>query len=131
MVAYFSQFVCYNGLMPKHLIPVLCLVSATILLVMLNFTTPLGVGPLGVLVFFTTFYALMFGLAVGLVSLLMRALGKSSRRRLYLYAAALAFGPVLMMLLQAMGSMSLITIGLVVVFVFLCCFLISKRTQTA
>lgn len=117
--------------MSKHLIPVLCLVSATILLVMLNFTTPMGVGPFGVLVFFTTFYALMFGLAVGLVGLLMRVLGKSSRRRLYLYAAAVAFGPVLMMLLQAMGSISLMTVGLVAVFVFLSCFLISKRTQVS
>ena len=53
--------------MPKHLVPVMSLLAAVILLVMLNFTTPAGVGPFGVLVFFTTFYILMFGVALALV----------------------------------------------------------------
>lgn len=116
--------------MPRHLIPVLSLLSAVVLLIMLNFTNPAEVGPLGVLVFFTTFYVLMFGLAVGLVRILMRALGKTSRRRMYLYGAAIAFGPVLLMLLQAFGSINLGTVTLTALFVLLCCFVINRRTQT-
>ena len=43
--------VCYNRLMPKHLIPVLSFGAAAVILLMLNFTTPAEIGPFGVLVF--------------------------------------------------------------------------------
>ena len=66
MVTSTIRFLWYNRLMPKHLVPVMSLLAAVILLVMLNFTTPAGVGPFGVLVFFTTFYILMFGVALAL-----------------------------------------------------------------
>ena len=44
--------VCYNKLMPKHLVPVLSFGAAVVILLMLNFTTPAEIGPFGVLVFF-------------------------------------------------------------------------------
>lgn len=113
--------------MPKRLVLVLSLIAAIVLLFMLNFTTPAGVGPLGVLVFFTTFYILMFGVALGLVRIFVRLTGKKMRRKDYLYAVVMAFGPIMLMLAQALGSMSPLTIGLAVGFVVLACFLISKR----
>lgn len=113
--------------MPKRFIPVISLLAAVILLVMLNFTTPTGIGPLGVLVFFTTFYVLMFGLAVGIVKLFAHLLGKTMGRKEYLYGVVVAFGPIMLMLAQSLGSVSLLTVALTVLFVLLGCFLVSKR----
>lgn len=119
--------VWYNELMPKHLVPVLSLLAAVILLVMLNFTTPTGIGPFGVLVFFTTFYVLMFGVSMLLVKIVTKLLGKSLGRKQYLYGAVIAFGPIMLMLAQSLGSVSVTTVALVVVFVLLGCFLVNKR----
>lgn len=113
--------------MPKRLIPVLSLLAAVILLVMLNFTSPTGIGPLGVLVFFTTFYVLMFGLAVGVVKIFAKLLGKQMGRKEYLYGVVVAFGPIMLMLAQSLGSVSLLTVALTVLFVLLGCFLVSKH----
>ncbi len=123
----FELSVWYNELMPKRLIPVSCLIAAVILLVMLNFTTPASVGPLGVLVFFTTFYVLVFGLAVGAVKVFTKLAGGQMGKKGYLYGAVIAFGPILLMLAQSLGSISWPTIALTGVFVLLGCFLVSKR----
>ena len=117
----------YNGSMPKHLIPVLSLIAAVILLTMLNFTTPAGIGPLGVLVFFTAVYVLMLGIAVALVKLFLKRTGKQVGKKSYMYGAMIAFGPIMLLLAQSLGSMSPLTVGLTVVFVLLGCFLVSKR----
>ena len=113
--------------MPKRLIPVLSLLAAVILLVMLNFTSPTGIGPLGVLVFFTTFYVLMFGLSSGIVKIFAKLMGKQMGRKEYLYGVVIAFGPIMLMLAQSLGSISLFTVALTVLFVLLGCFLVSKR----
>lgn len=117
----------YNESMPKHLIPVLSLIAAVILLVMLNFTTPAGIGPLGVLVFFTAVYVLVLGIAVALVKIFLKITGKKIGRKSYLYGAVIAFGPIMLLLAQSLGSMSPLTVGLVAAFVFLGCFLVNKR----
>lgn len=115
--------------MPKRLIPVLSLASVVVLLLMLNFTTPTGVGPLGVLVFFVAIYLLMFGIFTLLVKFFGRILGRKPSRKQYFYSVVLAFGPIMLLLAQSLGSMSFLTIGLMVVFEFLACFLIKKRFQ--
>lgn len=113
--------------MPRHLVPVLSLLAAVVLLTMLNFTTPTGLGPFGVLVFFTSFYVLMFGIAMALVGIFLKMIGRKVTRKSYLYGAVIAFGPIMLMLVQSLGSMSPLTIGLTVVFVLLGCFLVNKR----
>ena len=117
----------YNGSMPKHLIPVLSLIAAVILLTMLNFTTPAGIGPLGVLVFFTAVYVLMLGIAVALVKLFLKMTGKQVGKKSYMHGAMIAFGPIMLLLAQSLGSMSPLTVGLTDVFVLLGCFVDSKR----
>jgi len=125
----FADKVCYNTIMLNRLITILSLVSLGIMMVMLNFTTPAGVGPLGVLVFFTTIYIVMFGAA----TLLLRAYSKMNgrkgalRRKDYCYGAVMAFAPILLLLAQSFGSLSVWTVGLTAAFVFLGCFAISKR----
>ena len=127
MVTSTIRFLWYNRLMPKHLVPVMSLLAAVILLVMLNFTTPAGVGPFGVLVFFTTFYILMFGVALALVRFFARLTRSQLGKKEYVYGAVVAFGPIMLLLAQSLGSMSPLTVGLTVVFVLLGCFLVSKR----
>ena len=112
--------------MPKHLIPIMSLLAAIVLLLMLNFTTPAGVGPLGVLIFFVACYVLVLGVALGLVRFFMRLSGKRMGRRGYLYAGVIAFGPIMLLLIQSLGTLNILTALLVGVLVFLTCFLISK-----
>lgn len=113
--------------MPKHLVSVMSLFAAVILLVMLNFTTPLAVGPFGVLVFFTTFYVLMFGIALALVRFFARITKSQLGKKEYVYGAVIAFGPIMLMLAQSMGSMSIVTVGLTGAFVVLGLFLAYKK----
>jgi len=120
---------CYNKVMPKHLIPVLSLLSAVILLLMLNFTTPTGVGPFGVLVFFAACYLVVLGIATAVVGLFTKILGKQMGKKNYLYAAIIAFGPIMVLLVQSLGALSPFTVGVIALLVFLVCFLVSKSSS--
>lgn len=111
--------------MSRRLVPVLGFTAAVVLLGLMNFTTPLGIGPWGALLFFAAFYVLMFCLAAGLVKLWMKIAGKKMHKREYLYGAVIAFGPVMLILV---GTMNVATVALMAVFVFLTCFLVSKHT---
>ena len=114
--------------MLNRLILLISLVAVAILLVMLNLTTPAEVGPLGVLVFFTMIYVAMFGLATLVIWGMRRVTGKEGlTKKDYYYAVTVAFGPIMMLLVQSFGNLNVFTIGLVVVFVFLLCFLVKKR----
>lgn len=112
--------------MPKHLIPVLSLLSAVVLLLMLNFTTPAGVGAFGVLVFFAACYMVVLGISLALVGLFTKILGKTFVGKSYLYAAIIAFGPIMLLLVQSLGALNLFTVGIIVLVVCLVCFLVSK-----
>lgn len=121
---------CYNiVVMLNRLILLTSLVATTVLTVMLNFTNPTEVGPLGVLVFFTAIYAVVFGIAVWIIWLFRRTMGKKQgmRKKDYCYSAIMAFGPIMMLLMQSFGTLSLFTILLVGLFIFLGCFLVSRR----
>jgi len=96
---------------------------------MLNYTTPREAGVFGVLVFFTMVFITLFGLMVEVVKIFQRILKEKSRgniseNKTYMYAMVLAFGPIIMLVTR---SASLTTLALVIVFVFLGCFLIHKR----
>lgn len=106
--------------------PFLSLALAIILLVMMNFTTPMEVGPFGVLVFFTTIYVIMFGVFSGLVQILYRLNKKKMQRKGYVYAAVLAFAPIMLLLVRSFGGLSIWTTALSLVFVGLGCFLVKK-----
>ncbi len=113
--------------MPKRLIPVLSLLAAVVLLLILNFTTPADAGPFGVLVFFLMCYVVVLGIALVFVKIFMKLGGKKMGRKGYLYGAIIAFGPIMMLLAQSLRTLSPFTIGLICVFIFLACFLVSKR----
>ena len=114
--------------MLNRLILLFSLAALIILMVMINLTTPAEAGPPGVLVFFTAVYGVVFGIITGIVFLFRKTMGKSNlRRKDYCYVAVMSFGPIMMLLMQAFGSLSIATIGLTVVFIGLGCFLVNKR----
>ena len=74
-------------------------------------------------------YIVVFGVATGLVALMRRVTGNRGgmRRKDYFFAAVIALGPIMLLLVQSFGSLSPWTMGLVTVFVGLGCFFVSKR----
>ena len=104
------------------------LLAVIVILAMINLTTPSDVGPLGVLVFFVMIYIVMYGVADLIVSLFFKAAEKRQGAQKRHYSAAIiAFGPVMLLLIQSFGSMSIATIAMVLVFIFLGCFVVKKR----
>lgn len=107
---------------------------------MLCLTTPTTVGPLGVLAFFTLLYILSVGAFTGLISsisfavsgltknkVLARPLVQISVRKAYLFGSIIATAPVILLAIQSFGGVSLLEFGLVLLFVAICCFVISKH----
>ena len=115
----------------KHnrIVVALSIIGLAALTLMLNFTSPTEIGPVGVLVFFTTLYISFFGL----ISLIMRAfyriaLGREAfRPKDYSYAAVAAFGPIMVLMARSFGVINLWTLGLVLIFLLLAEFLVMKR----
>ena len=99
------------------------------LLLMLNITSPTEIGPLGVLLFFTTLYLVFFGALTFLLQTFIRiATGrKQLRNKDYLYAAVLAFGPIMLLMARSFGAISLWTVSLIAIFLGLAEFLVYKR----
>lgn len=117
--------------MRGRIIPILSIISLFGILLMLSYTTPKKVGVLGVLVFFTMIFMVLFGLMVQVVKIFQRILkdknGKGreiSEDKRYKYALVLAFGPIILLVAR---STQVVTWLLVAVFVFLGCFLIYKK----
>lgn len=115
----------------KHnrIIPAISIIGLAALIMILIFTSPTEIGPLGVLLFFTTVYISSFGI----ISLIFQSFKKLAFRQAifrgkdYLYCAVLAFGPIMLMMARSFGAINLWTISLVVVFLLLAEFLVYKR----
>lgn len=95
----------------------------------LTFTSPTEIGPLGVLVFFTTLYIVIFSV----FSLIWQAFGRlafkktTMRRKDYLCSAVLAFGPIMVMMARSFNAINLWTLTLIVLFLMLAEFLVYKK----
>lgn len=112
----------------NFMLAIASLVSLVVMTVMMNFTTPTDIGPSGVLLFFTTGYVLLFGLANLLVRLILKLMGRrSGERKTKLYSAMVAFAPIILLLVRSFGSINWWTLGLVGMFELLSCFLVYKR----
>ena len=105
------------------------IIGLAALILMLNVTSPTEIGPVGVLVFFTTVYLCVFGLitlVLGAFSYF--AFGKKSlKNKDYLYSAVMSFGPIMLLMARSFGVITPWTISLVVIFLFLAEFLVAKR----
>ena len=118
--------------MNKHnrIVTSVSIIGLAALILMLNFTSPTEIGPFGVLLFFTTVYLVSFGLMTFLIHSFFRvALKKQvNGSKLYLYAAIMAFVPIMLMMARSFGAINLWTISLIILFVFLAEFLVYKKT---
>lgn len=116
----------------KHnhiIVSVIGIAGLAALIAMLNLTSPTEIGPLGVLLFLTTLYIVVFcGVAFIMRTFRRVALKESSfRGKDYLYSAVLAFGPIMLLMARSFGVINLWTITLIVLFLALAEFLVYKR----
>ena len=96
---------------------------------MLTLTSPTEIGPLGVLVFFTTLYVTIFAAIFTIWQVFNRLAFKKAdlHRRDYLCSAVLAFGPIMVILVRSFGAINLWTITLIILFLLLAEFLVYKK----
>lgn len=115
----------------KHnrIILIVSIIGLAALTSMLIFTSPTEIGPLGVLLFFTTLYIVFFGIITLLFQAFVRLAFKRKelKHKDYLYAAVLSFGPIMLLMARSFGAINLWTIGLIIVFLGLAEFLVYKR----
>lgn len=99
------------------------------LILFLTLTSPTEIGPLGVLVFFTTLYITLFSVFSTIWQVFIRLAFKRGRmlRRDYLCAAVLSFGPIMVMMARSFGAINLWTLSLIIVFLLLAEFLVYKK----
>ena len=99
------------------------------LILMLTLTSPTAIGPLGVLVFFTTLYITIFSAFSLILQVFYRLAYKKTTmyRKDYLSAAVMAFGPIMVMMARSFGAINLWTLSLIVIFLILAEFLVYKK----
>jgi hypothetical protein len=117
----------------KYLPCAASLLSFIALVLLLNRTNPLDVGPAGILLVFGLAYifvASVLCLALVLVLAVLAGFVKvnmGAGKRLYYAVSILAFAPVFLLALNSIGQLELRDLVLVVVFVSVTCFYIVKR----
>lgn len=99
------------------------------LTLMLNLTSPTEIGPIGVLLFFTTLYLSIFGIFTLVMQAFFYLATKrpSLRNKDYLYSAVFAFGPIMLLMARSFGAINFWTVTLIVAFLSLAEFLVYKR----
>ena len=128
------SILCYNSLMNKLLL-IISTLAAVVLVAMLFLTSPSSVGPVGVLVFFTTSYLFFLGLAALVCKLFFIILGKLNRakattnldKKSLRYGLVVALAPVALMLVGSFGGISIGEIFIVAFLEILLCFLTSRN----
>lgn len=105
------------------------IIGLAALIIMLNLLSPTEIGPLGVLLFFTTVYVTFFGVVVFFFQLFIKIAFKKKilRGKDYLYCAIFTFAPIMFLMARSFNSVNLWTASLIVLFVILTEFLVYKK----
>lgn len=109
------------------------LVSFVGLVVLLNRTNPLDVGPAGILLVFGLAYVFISStlyLVLGLVIMLLAYvvdITATSRRKLYYLSSIIALAPVFLLALNSIGQLEIKDFALVLCFIGFACFYVVKR----
>ena len=113
----------------NRIVKIFGIIGLIAIIVMLNFSSPTEIGPLGVLVFFTTLYITIFSLISTLFGVFKKLAFKDSPmlKKDYLSAAVLSFGPIMLMLARSFSAINLWTFSLIVLFLALAEFLVYKK----
>jgi hypothetical protein len=117
------------------------IIAAGVLLFFVTTTTPTHAGPLGILVVFLCLYIMLFSVLTFLIWGVQRVVVKllapfTVRRpmqpiklsRAYYFSSVLSLGPVMIIGMQSVGGIGVYEAGLVVLFMFIGCIYIAKRT---
>lgn len=122
-----DENVCYNVLMTNRALLFISILLVMLMLLIMNFTTPTEIGPLGVLVFFTILYVATFGVFAVLTGTFFKLKGKrKTGRKERFYAAIISFMPIILLLMQSFGGISILSVVMILIFEFLGCFLVYK-----
>lgn len=126
--------------MLKRIIIISTIVSLCLLALILNVTTPSGIGPFGILVVFIFGYLSSLGVVTyfifnisRLVSYLStvvvarKPVGALTLKRSCYYSAVVAAAPIMLIGLQSVGAAGVSGVILVIIFVVVGCLYISKR----
>lgn len=126
-------FAWYNALMDKVVLTA-SLIALFLMAMMMFFTSPGVVGPLGIMIFFVLIYVFFLGLAVFGCRLFFRMLGKANRiyanhiiKKSYRYGSIVALTPVIMLLCISFGGVSWFQIILTLLIEAGLCFLVSRN----
>ncbi len=86
------------------------LIAAVILAAMLFFTTPAGLGPLGIFAFFVMTYVVMLGITTLIVNIFNKLVLKKKAMgwKNYADAAVLAFWPVMLLIFISLGTSNMV-----------------------
>ena len=99
------------------------------LILILLFTSPMEIGPIGVLLFFTTLYISIFGIFSLALQIFYRLAFKKETftNKDYLYSAVISFGPIMLLMARSFGAVNIWTVSLIIIFLTLVEFLVAKR----
>lgn len=124
-----------NQQLKKYLPYSLPVISFVGLVVLLNRTNPLDVGPAGILLVFGLAYVFISSalyLVLTLVIILLAYfvnINAASRRKLYYLSSIIALAPVFLLALNSIGQLEVKDFVLVLVLVGFACFYVLKRRQ--
>lgn len=124
-----------NQQLKKYLPYSLPIVSFVGLVILLNRTNPLDVGPAGILLVFGLAYVFISSalyLVLTLVIMLLAyfiSINTASRRKLYYLSSIIALAPVFLLALNSIGQLELKDFILVLMLVGFACFYVVKRRQ--
>ncbi len=103
------------------------------LVMLLNATNPLDIGPAGILLIFGLAYAFAASSLYLLLTLLLIVLANfmvvqvRSKRRIYYMASIVALSPIFLVALNSIGQLQIRDFIFVIVLIGLACFYVSKR----
>jgi len=114
-------------------------VSITLLIALLQNTTPSTIGPLGILLVFILMYVSVLGALtfllcggsriIGYVALSfgISKVGNLTLNRSYYFCSIIALAPVMLVAMQSVGEITFYDVSLVTIFTILGCVYVSKR----
>lgn len=105
------------------------IIGLAVLILMLNLLSPSEIGPLGVLLFFTTIYVTVFSVTTFLMESFLKIAFKREKlsNKDYLYSAVLSFGPIMFLMARSFGAITIWTTSLIIIFLLLAEFLVKKK----
>ena len=125
MIKNFKQYIVYIS-------PIVALFG---LLFVLNSTSPLTVGPAGILLVFTLIYVLIVSVLYALTIASTYALSRfwsvrpAQQRKLYYITSIIAFGPVFLLALHSIGQLEFKDFVLVVLLIVVTFFYVVRRIK--